>query len=155
MADLLSREIWSKLGCETDAAFTVDGEGVAIADGGFLATLRDYGRFGLMVLDRGKAGKEQVVPADWIAETRRGDPQRYGSNHSSFLQHGAYRRHWWIADHRTGDLMARGVGGQFIYINFGCGLVVVKLSSWPRYVEPELSESTFGAIGAIVREFGG
>ena len=66
LAQLVSEELWQKIGAEESAYFTVDSAGYALADGGFNATLRDYARFGQTILEDG-AG---IVPADWIAETR-------------------------------------------------------------------------------------
>ncbi len=53
---------------DESACFTVDSAGYALADGGFNATLRDYGRFGQLILDNGGG----IVPADWIEATRNG-----------------------------------------------------------------------------------
>ena len=62
-ADLVSRELWSRIGAEQDAEITVDRHGCALADGGMSASLRDLGRFGQMILEGGRVGGEQIVPA--------------------------------------------------------------------------------------------
>ncbi|WP_431461032.1 serine hydrolase, partial [Klebsiella pneumoniae] len=84
LAELVSGELWQKLGAEESACFTVDSAGYALADGGFNATLRDYARFGQMILDNG-AG---IVPADWIEATRIGV---HGAQFSESLPEGSYR----------------------------------------------------------------
>ena len=68
LAELVSQELWQKIGADESACFTVDSAGYALADGGFNATLRDYGRFGLTILDNGGG----IVPPDWIEATRTG-----------------------------------------------------------------------------------
>ena len=45
-ADLLSRELWARIGAEHDAEVAVDGHGHPVADGGISVTLRDLARFG-------------------------------------------------------------------------------------------------------------
>ena len=65
-AQLLSEELWQKIGMEESANMTVDAAGFALADGGLSACLRDYGRFGQMILEewrRDRAGElDRVDP---------------------------------------------------------------------------------------------
>ena len=51
LAQLVSEELWQKMGAEESACFTVDSAGFALADGGLNATMRDYGRFGQLILE--------------------------------------------------------------------------------------------------------
>ena len=81
LAQLLSEELWQKLGMEESANMTVDAAGFALADGGLNACLRDYGRFGQMILDNG-AG---IVPASWIEATRSGDHALFGGSYTAVL----------------------------------------------------------------------
>ena len=38
------------------------------------ATLRDFGRFGLFILNNGVISGTQVLPSDWIAQSTSVDP---------------------------------------------------------------------------------
>jgi CubicO group peptidase (beta-lactamase class C family) len=145
LAQLLSEELWQKLGMEQHASMTVDSTGFALADGGLNACLRDYGRFGQMILDEG-AG---IVPAGWIEATRSGDPALFGAPYTAVLPGGAYRNQFWIEDSRNRNIMARGVFGQLIYIDFKRRMVVVKLSSWPDFVNPGWTLATLDAVRRI------
>ena len=78
LADLVSEHLWVPLGAEEDGYFTVDRGGYALADGGFNATLRDYGRFAQMITDGGVFNGRRIVPAAWIEATRT------GGNHALF-----------------------------------------------------------------------
>lgn len=147
LAQLMSEEIWQKLGMEQDGNLTVDSSGFALADGGLSACLRDYGRFGQMVLDEG-AG---VVPAGWIEATRSGRHELFGKPYTAVLPGGAYRNQFWIEDAKGRNLMARGVFGQLIYVDFQRRMVVVKLSSWPEFVNPAWTVATLEAVRAIGR----
>jgi CubicO group peptidase (beta-lactamase class C family) len=149
LADLVSRLIWQPIGAERDACFTVDAEGTALADGGFNATLRDYARFGEMIRNNGRVGEVQVVPEAWIGATRQGEADRFGEPYTMVLPNGAYRRQFWIGDVARGTLMARGVFGQMIYVDFDRALTVAKLSSWPFYTSPRFVADTVAAIEAI------
>lgn len=145
LAQLLSEELWQKIGMEQDACMTVDASGFALADGGLNACLRDYGRFGQVMLEHG-AG---IVPRAWVEATRRGNHAIFGQPYTAVLPHGAYSRQFWIEDRTGNAIMARGVFGQLIYISWEHDLVVVKLSSWPQFVNPEWTRATLGAVHSI------
>jgi CubicO group peptidase (beta-lactamase class C family) len=145
LPQLLSEELWQPLGMEHNACMTVDSTGYALADGGLNACLRDYGRFGQMILEHG-AG---VVPAGWIEATRMGDHSIFGAPYNAVLPQGAYRNQFWIEDPQSRNLMARGVFGQLIHIDFAREIVVVKLSSWPDFVNPSWTRATIAAVHRI------
>jgi len=149
--DLVSEALWSKLGAEESAAFTVDVAGYGLADGGFNATLRDYARFGQLHLDAGMANGRQVVPSAWIEDSRNGDASLFGAPYTETLPHGAYRNCLWIEDHRGRAYMARGVFGQSIYVDPDNQMVIVKLSSWSEFVSVPRNLLALAAFHAIAR----
>ena len=152
---LVSEEIWSRLGAERDAYFTVDGQGTCLADGGFNATLRDYARFGQMCLNGGAFNGQQIVPADWIARSRHGDTEAFAAYHGiqrDWYPEPTYSRQWWILDNQTGVHTARGVFGQLIHIDPPRELVAVKLSTWPDFLNADFGVNTYRAIDAIAAQ---
>jgi CubicO group peptidase (beta-lactamase class C family) len=121
LATYLSERIWSRFGMEADANWWLDSpDGVEIGGSGFSATLRDYGRFGLFLLDGGVAGGEAILPDGWIREATSpktlpgGAPLAYG-----YL--------WWPG--QGGAYAAEGIYGQWIYINPAAQVVVVVWSA--------------------------
>ena len=152
LAELVSHELWQPLGCEQSARFTVDRSGYALACGGLNATLRDYGRFGQMLLQQGRAGETQVVPADWILDIHNADHGLFGEPYTRAAPNGGYRNQFWIEDIDRPGFMARGVFGQIIYVDPGDDMVVVKLSSWPEFLSVERLVTTLNAIHAIGHE---
>jgi CubicO group peptidase (beta-lactamase class C family) len=145
LAELVSQEIWQPMGAERDAFFTIDRAGTALADGGFNATLRDYARFGRLFLDH----TEGPVPKSWVAGCQHGETQKFGAPYTNVTPNGAYKNSWWVRDNSRGDITARGVFGQLIYVDRASDLMVVKLSSWPDYLINEFTLDTFLAIDAI------
>ncbi len=145
LPDLLSELLWQPLGMEESGNITVDAAGFALGDGGLSATLRDYGRFGQMVLDNG-AG---IVPEGWIAAARSADHARFGAPYDAVLPGGGYRNQFWVEEEVGRNLMARGVFGQLIHIDFARRTVVVKLSSWPHFVNPDWTKATLAAVRRI------
>jgi CubicO group peptidase (beta-lactamase class C family) len=145
LAQIFSEELWQKMGAAENASFTMDPAGFAIADGGFNACLRDYARFGQLILEQGGG----IIPAQWLKSTRNGVHGRFEGRYAQTLPGGAYRNMFWIEGAPSFALFARGVFGQMIYINPETGVVAVKLSSWPEFVSPELEIATVSAIHSI------
>lgn len=145
LPQLMSEELWQPLGMEVNANMTVDPTGFALADGGLNACLRDYGRFGQMILDGGWG----IVSPTWIEATRNGDHGLFHEPYTVALPDGAYCNQFWIEDSQSRNLMARGVFGQLIYIDFANRMVVVKLSSWPDFVNPVWTIATLDAVRSI------
>ncbi|MDH3221682.1 MAG: beta-lactamase family protein [Gammaproteobacteria bacterium] len=149
LAELVSHELWQPLGCEESACFTVDPAGYALACGGFNATLRDYARFGQMLLQRGTVQGRQIVPAAWIDDIQNADHGLFGEPYTEAAPNGAYRNQFWIEDVERRAFMARGVFGQLIYVDPDNDLVVTKLSSWPEFTSVPRLRAALGAIHAV------
>ena len=153
LAELVSHELWQPLGCEESANFTVDPAGYALACGGLNATLRDYARFGQLLLQKGKLGgsldNTQLVPADWIADIHNADHSLFGEPYTLAAPNGGYRNQFWIEDVDRPGFMARGVFGQLIYVDPADDLVVVKLSSWPEFISTPRLRTALNAVHAI------
>ena len=147
LTQIVSDELWAPMGAEESASFTVDPAGSALADGGFNACLRDYARLGLLYLENGGG----VIPASWVEATRSGNHAIFGEPYTETLPEGAYRNQWWIEDPRSRSLSARGVFGQMIYVNWDYGMVAVKLSSWPDFLNSHYSVTTLKALHTIGR----
>jgi CubicO group peptidase (beta-lactamase class C family) len=123
LAELLSERIWSRLGMEADAAWALDQAGREIGGCCVSATLRDWGRIGLMALDQGQTAGGRIVPDDWFAQAvvRQADIGTPGQG---------YGYQWWTQD--DGVFNAYGIFGQTIRIDPARRLVIVILSAWPE-----------------------
>lgn len=130
LAELLSDRIWSRAGMEADAAWALDQSGREIGGCCVSATLRDWGRVGLMALNDGVIGGVSVVPDDWFAQaaTRQADIGNPGEG---------YGFQWWTTD--DGTFAAYGIFGQTIQVDPERRLVVVILSAWPNATGPQHS----------------
>ena len=123
-ADYLSQKIWSKFGMEQDAIWMLDRAGEELGGCCISMTLRDYGRFGLFIMNGGVAGGEQVVPTDFLVQATRSQVK------SDWDDYG-YGFQWWI--HPDGSAYeAIGIFGQSIYINPAERLIIVTNSAWAQ-----------------------
>src|SRR5262249_46290783 len=83
LADTLSERIWKPLGMVSYETWVTDRHGLGSLVAAYCSinsTLRDYGRFGLLFLNRGMIGTKQVVPKSWVEEatTPQGAAVRWG-----------------------------------------------------------------------------
>lgn len=134
LAELISTYIWKPMGAEFDAFITVDNSGFVLADHGMNSALRDLGRVGLLVLNKGKAFGQQVVPAAFIEDmhAQPGDPDwPYGSQETGGLNP-YYRSFWWGQGNAERDLGGFGIHGQTVWVAPVPGIVIALYSSWPR-----------------------
>lgn len=157
LAQLISKYIWQPMGAEFDASITVDESGFVLADGGMNATLRDLGRFGLLVLAGGKAFNKQVVPADFIADIhgQPGDPDWPSSSEPRGWSP-YYRSFWWGQGNEDRGVMGLGIHGQYLLVDPAAGIVISMFSSWPRadgIGDVENWGTLFKLGGALVEKF--
>jgi len=126
----LSDRIWKPAGMEADAYWWLDSPGgVEIGGSGIAATLRDYARFGQLILDGGVVGRDTLLPAGWVPEATQPRALRDGSIID-------YAYLWWPgttpAGRRDRAFSAEGIFGQFIYVNPADRVVIVVWSAWPK-----------------------
>jgi CubicO group peptidase (beta-lactamase class C family) len=112
LSDYLSEKIWQPMGAEADASWVVDQSGQEIAFAGVSATLRDWGRLGLLLAEGGARDGVQIIPADWLrAATAPGYPAP------------GYGYQVWLPAKDRFALL--GLRGQAVYIHPATKTVVV------------------------------
>ena len=133
--ELFSREIWSRIGAEHDAAIMLDHAGFAIVEGGICTTLRDLARFGQLCLEDGRMDGEQLVPAGWIMRVCVRDAGLIEAFRASEMADPArpdafYHDKWWVFDGPSGVYTGLGMNGQAILIHRPSRTVVAKFSTF-------------------------
>ena len=150
VTDLLSERIWSRMGAEQDGYFTVDGIGTPFAGGGLSAGLRDLGRIGQLMLNRGEIDGQRLFPAQ-VADNIRGggDKAAFAKAGYKTLGGGSYRGMWWVFHNDNGAYAARGVHGQTIYIDPTAEMVIVRFSSHPVAKNAAIDPTSIPAYHAV------
>lgn len=141
LTDLLSEKIWQKIGAEQDGYMTVDGRGTPFAGGGLSAGLRDLGRIGQLMLNKGVLNGVRVFPESVVENIQKGgDKNAFKEAGYTSLKGGSYRSMWWMLHNNHKAYAARGVHGQTIYIDPKAEMVIVRLASYPHaknsYIDP-------------------
>ncbi|AWC21547.1 6-aminohexanoate-dimer hydrolase [Aminobacter sp. MSH1] len=152
VAQFMSDRIWSKMGAEQDAYYTVDSTGTPFAGGGFNAGLRDMARLGQILLDDGAFNGQQLVPAAAIARIRAGgDKAAFEKAGYQLLKGWSYRGMWWITNNDHGAYMARGVHGQALYIDPKARVVIARFSSHPTAGNAANDPTSLPAYEAVAK----
>lgn len=150
-SEVLSRELWSKLGANDDAVITTDQGGFAFANGGIACTARDLSLVGALMLSGGAIGGRQVVPESWVAATVAGGDREAAARTAYQRVHprGSYRNQWWVTGDDRGSYYAIGIHGQFVWVDPSSNTVIVKFSSWPEAITEEWNRRHAEAFRAI------
>jgi CubicO group peptidase (beta-lactamase class C family) len=168
IARYLETRLWSRFAMERDGVWEALLPGrVDMGGHGFNATLRDWGRFALFVANGGRlATGEQLLPADWIAESTRWT-QAQGSV-TPATPDGQYGYQWWASSIDPARLdadslriaretfWAEGIYGQAIAINPTERLQLVQWSTWQEAETPaslyEEQTSFFIALARALKQ---
>jgi CubicO group peptidase (beta-lactamase class C family) len=152
VAEYLQSRLWGPMGAEADASWSTDLTGREFALCCVNARLRDYARFGRLMLEGGAREGRQIVPAEWVrASVNPTAPHlQPGVNPASSWTFG-YGYKWWIPEDPRGDFLAIGVWGQYIYIDPARSVIVVKTSADPAFDDNDHeSVAVFRAIAAAL-----
>ena len=147
LAEYLSAKIWKPWGMEADAEWwLVSPNGPGWGGSGLEATLRDYGRIGLLVQADGVIDGKRIVPDGWFDEA--GSAKEIGGRRVD------YGYLWWTFPKgdaaNEGAFEARGIFGQHLYINRREKVVIVVWSARPKPTGATVfDDGTF--FGAVVK----
>ncbi len=131
LAQFTEQALWQPMGAQADALWFTDAKGSEEVTASFCATLRDWGRIGLLVANRGWANGRQVMKEAWFQSYRtfREDEAflRPGHIPNKWGQEG-YKQFLHLPQVAPTWLRLGGDLGQSIYIDQKTGAVMVVLS---------------------------
>ncbi len=122
LAEYLAEKIWQPMGAEADATWLIDAGGYETGYMGLNATLRDWGRLGMLLANYGERDGRQLIPAAWVkaATTAEAPHLRVGVA----TRRNGYGYQTWIVDNE-GKFALLGVRGQGVLIDPVTKVVVV------------------------------
>jgi CubicO group peptidase (beta-lactamase class C family) len=140
LSQYLTDKIWKPFGMENQASWLLSSDGREISGCCIQASLRDFARYGLFVLEDGKIKGSATLPDGWfeMAISKQADIGSSGKG---------YGYQWWTFD--DGSFTARGIFGQTIFIDPKRQLVVALNGNWENATEPELNKQRFEFIDRV------
>ena len=152
VSEYLSEKIWTKAGMESDATWWLESpEGLEVGGSGLSATLRDYARFGLLLLNEGIIDGKDSLPKGWMKEA--GAQQMIGGEKVDY----GYML-WPVVDSdyatNEGAYEAVGIFGQHVYVNPKENLVIAVWGAQPKptTVIPIEDTDFFGAVAEQLKK---
>ena len=152
IAAWLEQSLWKPYGMASDGVWHAYEKGKHdVGAHGFNATLEDWGRFGLFIMNNGRLPNgQQMLPDGWLDEASSWTQAR--NSVSAAHPDGTYGYQWWnnavaanahnvspSADKSLkNSLWALGIYGQVIMVNRAEKLVIVQWSTWPE-AEPKMN----------------
>lgn len=120
ISSYLEEKLWQPLGMEFGASWSIDRSknGLEKTFCCLNARARDYAKIGRLCLNQGNWNGKQIVSKEWILQSTKVDTAAGSVNY--------YQYQWWLPS-ASGDFMAEGILGQFIYVNPAKKLIIVRL----------------------------
>lgn len=126
VADLTREWLWQPLGAERDAFWGLNREGQERSSAMFNASLRDWGRLGLMLARDGRVGEQQVVPQDYLLDATDAARQPPAFRPRSATPYFGYGYQFWLFPMRERSFGLQGVHGQAVFVQPASGIVMVQ-----------------------------
>jgi len=140
LSDYLGEKIWRAYGMEHDASWLLSRDGNEISGCCIQASLRDFARFGLFILEDGVIDGVATLPVNWLSQATQ--------NQTDIGKPGqGYGFQWWTFD--DGSFTARGIFGQTLFIDPQRELVIAFNGNWPNASEAKLNAQRFDFIDEI------
>jgi CubicO group peptidase (beta-lactamase class C family) len=158
LAEYCAETIWGPAGMEADAHWQLDSDsGMELGGFGVSARLRDFGRFGQLVLEDGEAfNGRRVLPPGWRDLAGQPDCAATGFGRLMPGSPAGYGYHWWAVPPlpggvNNGAFSARGAFGQFIVVNPAEQVVIAIQSAWRQSQDSDAEVEIVAMIRAAVR----
>jgi CubicO group peptidase (beta-lactamase class C family) len=152
--ELYEDRIYRHLGAEQPALVNVDAAGNPIVEGQVNLTLRDFARWGHLLVNEGRTlTGDQVVPEAWVDDTFAPSAARAaafarGADGES-MPGAEYHNQTWVLE--PGRVVAMlGIHGQFCWVDRQSHTMIVGFSSYPVQTHALLS-AALGELWSTVR----
>jgi CubicO group peptidase (beta-lactamase class C family) len=126
LREYLSKRLWQPMGAESDATWARTLDGLESSAGSFSATLRDYGRLGVLLANDGAVGDKQLVSKQYLLDATDPDrqPGAFAPGRAPSTAWG-YGYQFWIFPGEKRRFALLGAYGQSIFVDPELKLVMV------------------------------
>jgi CubicO group peptidase (beta-lactamase class C family) len=129
LSEYLTPRLWQPMGAEADATWIKYPDGTEEGMGAFNATLRDYGRLGILLANDGVVGGKQIVPKDYLLEATDWHRQPEAFKPQRATPYFGYGYQFWPFPGEKRRFALLGVYGQAIFVDPELKLVMVTTAA--------------------------
>ncbi len=151
----LEQKIWSQIGTEAKASWTIGSSGQDLAFCCFNATLRDYARFARLLAYDGAWNGTQLIPNDWVVRATTissSSPQLAPGKPAPFF---GYGYQVWILPGQRRMFTLLGSNGQRIFVDPQSKLILVQTAVMEKSTDRAKDAETIGLWLSLVHHYGG
>ncbi len=138
IAELTRDWLWGPIGAEHDAFWGLSIDGQENTFGGFNASLRDWGRLGLLLANdgrvqtdvNGRAETLQVLPREYLLDATDTARQPAAFKPRKATPYFGYGYQFWLMPLKERTFAMQGIHGQTVYVQPSSGIVLVLTSVW-------------------------
>lgn len=125
LSDYIAERLWRPMGAEADASWIIDRNGVELAHGFYNATLRDWGRFAMLLADDGARDGRQIIPRDFLLEATDYMRHPHAFHPRQATPYFGYGYKFWLHPATQRRYALLGVYGQSIFVDPGERLAMI------------------------------
>jgi CubicO group peptidase (beta-lactamase class C family) len=148
LAELTTDWLWQPMGAENDAFWRTGADHQEVAFAYFNASLRDWGRLGLLLAQDGRRGELQIVARDYLFDATDAARQPAAFAPYRATPYFGYGYQFWLHPLRARSFALQGVHGQAVFVQPSSGIVMVQTAvyasaSGAQDPEPYAERSAF------------
>ena len=132
MAEITSDWLWKPLGAEQTAFWCHGRDLQAGAYFCFNASLRDWGRLGLLMANNGKVGDRQLVSAEYLRDATEVSRQPPAFAPYKATPYFGYGYQFWLHPLKERSFAFQGVHGQSVFVQPATGIVMVQTAVYAQ-----------------------
>jgi CubicO group peptidase (beta-lactamase class C family) len=125
VSSTIGPRLWQPMGAEADATWIRTKDGLEVAGGSFNATLRDYGRLGVLLADDGVRDGRQIIPKAYLLEATDWQRQPAAFQPGKATPYFGYGYQFWLYPGAKRRFALLGVYGQSMFVDPELKLVLV------------------------------
>ena len=161
IAKLTEEWLWKPMGAQDRAYWLFSStDGTEATAGGFNASLRDYGRFGVLLANNGQRDGQSIIPTEYLLDATDANRQPRAFQPRVATPFLGYGYQTWILPYRSRTFALQGIHGQTIYVQPDSKIVMVQTAvynrasgaqdDWPYRLRQALWEGVLQSLGGTV-----
>ena len=157
ITDLTQNWLWEPIGAENKAYWILlKSDDLEDAGGGFFATLKDYGKIGILLANDGFMNGVQIVPKQYLLDATDSNlqPSGFKKNQAAYNYFG-YGYQIWLLPLKERAFSLQGIYGQNIFVQPSSKVVMIQTSVYEKPSGDPSWGMQIDLFKAAVKEFGG
>lgn len=157
LTTLTKEWLWEPIGTEHPSYWRhpMMGNGIENASGGLYASLRDWGRLGIMLAQDGQINGNQIISKQFLIEATEPSLQPPNFRPKAATNYFGYGYQVWLFPMKKRTFAMQGIYGQTIYVQPESGIVMVQTSAYDNASGDSMNRQKIDFWKTILNQLGG